>query len=257
MILARKLTSAIFHLKASAGLGALPNVLGIGGMKCGTTSLYHYLTQHPQVGGSRAKELHYFDEQFAKPIRWYRANFPRRASFVRLECTANYLHHPQAPRRAASVVPDAKLIVFLRDPVDRAYSHYHHSVRAGLEPLRFDDALEEEAHGLSQQSAKRGEEAEPSYLSRGHYSDALDRWRGHFPRDRMLILRSEDLFADPRRTLGIIFDFLALPGHDCTDLARKNSGHYPPMPAATRRRLEQLFEAPNRALKEHYGIAWA
>src|SRR5436309_16134274 len=107
----------------------LPDFIVIGAQKSGTGSLYAYLNGHPDVAGARVKEVHYFDLHYHRGVDWYLDQFPDEAA-ARPRCTGEaspyYLFHPHAPRRAFDLVPDARLIALLRDPVDRAISHYHH-----------------------------------------------------------------------------------------------------------------------------------
>ena len=132
-----------------SAVGALPDFFIIGAKKCGTTFLYHLLGQHPHVEAAKKKEIHYFDHHFSKGNDWYRSHFPpptwkegRRS--ITGESSPYYLFHPHAARRMAGVVPRARLIVLLRNPVDRAYSHYHQEAGRGHEPLTFEEAIEAE-----------------------------------------------------------------------------------------------------------------
>ncbi|MEJ2557594.1 MAG: sulfotransferase domain-containing protein, partial [Anaerolineae bacterium] len=118
----------------------LPDFLIIGAQKCGTDSLFRYLGGHPCIKLASSKEAHYFDLKFDKGINWYRSHFPlipykysvkrlRKQDLITGEATPYYLFHPHAPGRAAAIVPHVKLIVLLRNPADRAYSHYNHEVK--------------------------------------------------------------------------------------------------------------------------------
>ena len=121
---------------------ALPDFLLLGAQKAGSTSLYVHLMQHPQIIGVARKELHFFDYKSALGSWWYRTNFPTKAEMAQRsaalgkpvltgEASPYYLFHPHAARRIARLLPDVKLIALLRNPVDRAFSHYHHEVRGG------------------------------------------------------------------------------------------------------------------------------
>ena len=126
----------------------LPDYLIVGGQRCGTTSLHHYLIQHPGILSARfTKGVHWFDMSFDKPESWYRANFPtaarRRAAADGLgypvltgEASPYYLFHPEVPGRVGEVKPDIKIIAILEDPTERAWSHYHHEVVRGFETAR-------------------------------------------------------------------------------------------------------------------------
>lgn len=248
--------------RASAGSRPLPGFLIVGAQKAGTTSLLDLLCQHPAVAAPVRKEVHFFDHEFARGPDWYRAHFPRaRAATVSGEATPYYLFHPLAPGRAAEVVPEARLIVLLRDPIDRAFSQHNHERVLGFEQLDFDAALAAEAARLA------GEEerlvAEPgyrsfghqhhSYLARGRYAGQLERWLECFPRERILVLSAEELFADPVATVAEAQDFLGLERLAPADTAAKNARSYAPIEPATRERLRAEFAADNARLYELVG----
>jgi Sulfotransferase domain len=260
--------------------GALPDYVVIGAQKCGTTYFYHLLTQHPYVEPAAAKELHFFDIVFDLGVEWYRRCFPtpgwidgRRT--ITGEATPYYLFHPHAAKRMARVIPQARLIALLRNPVDRAYSLYHQQVRKGLEDLKFEEAIEAEEARMRGEMDKMLEDEryvsfdlqDFSYLSRGIYVDQLLRWSGFFGREQMFVLKSEDFFDNPRQTLKTVFSFLELPAwepqvlepRDKRDKARYDrfirmeGGYEEQMAPATRRRLEAFFEPHNRRLYEYLG----
>ena len=129
----------------------LPDFLISGAQRGGTTSLYNYLQAHPCFELPTTKELHFFDRKFHRGLAWYRAHFPtylekcfaqriQGRAFLTGEATPNYLFHPLVSRRVAEVLPRVKLIVLLRNPVDRAFSHYHHILDLGYEHLPFAEA---------------------------------------------------------------------------------------------------------------------
>jgi hypothetical protein len=134
----------------SGRLRVLPDFIIIGGQRCGTTALFNLLGQHPCVETSHPKEVHYFDLQYARPLNWYRQHFPTMMSMraralrgrrvVSGEPSPYYLFHPRVPERLHDL-PGTRLIALLRNPVDRAYSHYQHEVRLGVETLPFEDAI--------------------------------------------------------------------------------------------------------------------
>lgn len=198
--------------------GPLPDFLVIGGQRCGTTSLYHYLAAHPQVRAASGKELQYFTLHHRRGERWYRGHFPTLAPGERtFEASPYYLFHPSAPARVAAALPEARFIALLRDPVERAYSHYLHSRAYRAEPLRFADALAAEPGRLAAALA-RGPETRAahaalrnhSYLARGRYAEQLERWFAHVDRARIHVVRSEDLYADPGRVYADLLRFLGL-----------------------------------------------
>lgn len=243
--------------RASAAGRPLPDFLIIGAQKAGTTSLHDYLCQHSAVAAPVTKEVHFFDNEFQRGSGWYRAHFRRgEQGALTGESTPYYLFHPLAARRAAEVVPEARLIVVLRDPIDRAFSHHNHELALGFEQLPFEAALEAEAERL------RGEEerliADPryrspshqhhSYLCRGRYAGQLERWFERYGEERILVLGAEDLFARPGAVVREAQDFLGLPPQAPVDLTAKNARSYAPIPPRLRERLAAEFEDDNRRL---------
>ena len=256
----------------SEEMGALPDFVVIGAQKCGTTSFYHLLVQHPDVEPAVLKELHYFDDRFEKGTEWYRRCFPppewkdgRRS--ITGEATPKYLFHSLAPERMAQVAPQARLIVLLRNPVDRAYSHYHHIVRNGGETRSFEEAMEEgmkqmpgEEDKASEREHRKNVVKQPrAYLSRGIYVDQLQRWSEFFGDEQMLVLKSEDFFKRKSDTMKLVMDFLDLPDWESEAEPEsskiRNKGRYTqPMDPAIRQRLDDYFRPHNQRLYEHLGV---
>jgi hypothetical protein len=236
---------------------ALPDALIIGAMKSGTSSLHYYLTQHPQVVPPLRKEVHYFDLNFARGEPWYRANFGRAdAAGLNLDSSPYYLFHPQVPQRAHALLPNARLIVLLRDPVRRAYSHYWHERDKGREPLSFEDAIAAEPERVEREHARlaAGEIDRStshqyfSYLARGRYAEQLERWLQFYPREQMLVLGFEDLAREPLPVLNRTLDWLGLPGMASARLEPRNTRKYPPLDPATAERLRAYFAPYNAVL---------
>ncbi len=234
----------------TAHLRQLPDFVIIGTQRGGTTSLYRYLTAHPDIGSALRKEVHFFDRYFEKGMNWYLANFPVRGEApVVGEASPYYLFHPDVPERARSVVPHAKFIALLRNPVDRAYSQYQMRVRKGLEPLSFEDAIDKEHERLSSSD-------DPSsltwryysYVKRGLYVDQLERWMSVFPREQFLILKSEDLYSDPERILHRTLAFLGLQPWSPENFKAHHLIGYSDMDPATRERLAEYYAPYNQQL---------
>src|SRR6266540_3594706 len=159
------------YRQLTSGFRGLPSVLIIGAQRSGTTSLFNYLTQHPDVLPPLGKEIHYFDFHYARGVDYYRGRFPYshrlRNGALTLDATPYYLMHPLVPQRAARLLPDVKLIAVLRNPISRALSHYQHEVRGGREPLSFVEALDKEAERLAGEEERLREE--PGYYSWNHH----------------------------------------------------------------------------------------
>ncbi|MGF1472416.1 MAG: sulfotransferase domain-containing protein [Rubrobacteraceae bacterium] len=257
------------HNGGDSHIGSLPEVLVIGTQKGGTTSFYNsVLSKHSHFMAAAKKEIHYFDTpKFSKGIEWYRSNFPPPIwkdgrKVITGEASPYYMFHPLAARRAASTVPYAKLIVLLRNPVDRAHSDYQHKVRAGNEHLDFEQAIEAEEKRIRGEKEKMMADGDYisrnyrrySYLSRGIYVDQLIEWHKYFPQDQCLILKSEAFFEDPGTTAKLVFDFLDLPEEEVDVEEILNKGTYSPMNPDTRQRLEDYFEPHNQRLYEYLGV---
>ncbi|MFL5495520.1 MAG: sulfotransferase domain-containing protein [Gemmatimonadales bacterium] len=247
-------------------LRGLPSALIIGAQKGGTTFLFDHLVQHPDVLPPLNKEIHYFDLNYTRGVTWYRARFPYsyqlRGRAVTIDASPYYLVHPQVPQRVPQLLPGAKLIVLLRNPVDRAFSHYQHEFRAGRESLSFPEAIERESDRLAGEEARL--RLEPAYYSynhhrysymlRGVYIEQLRRWARHFHRSQFLVLQSECLFRDPAAGMVAVHGFLGLRAQRLERYAPSYQGNYQRgMSPDLRARLVSYFEPYNRELFQWLG----
>jgi hypothetical protein len=204
--------------RITASRRALPDFIILGAQRGGTTSLYRWISTLPSMVPATSKEVHYFDLNYDKGERWYRARFPfARSGRVTGEASPYLLYHPLAPERAARDLPPAtRFIVVLRDPVQRALSHYWHERRMKAETELLADALglEDERLVGAEESVRRGERNFDhfhfSYVARGRYAEQLERWFAAVGRHRVLVIESESMFADPG-VLGQVTEWLGLP----------------------------------------------
>ena len=236
--------------------------LVIGAQKAGTTALYAYLRWHPGITGPSWKEVSFFDRHWWRGEAWYRGQFPLRAG-ERLvgEASPTYLFHPLAPERARSLVPDAKLVALLRNPVDRAYSQYQHEVALGREPLSFEDALAAEDDRLAGEVERLIEDPrafsrawwDHTYAARGRYAEQLERWLAVFPREQLLVVPTEELGERPAETYASILDFLGAEPYELPGYPRVFDRDYEPMRPETRAALAATFAEPNRRLEALLG----
>ena len=247
----------------------LPDFVIIGAAKAGTTSLYAWLSEHPFVEHATAKEIHYFSFYHYRGHDWYRGHFPRRREsqaftaqhgrrFITGEASPSYLLHSEAPVRMARLVPHARLIVALREPVGRAYSQFQMRRRDGEEPCpSFIDAVALEDASL--RDADAGIDPAPdelrgrSYLSRGRYAEQLERWFAHFPRERFHFVTIDELAAHPHQSLDAMHAFLGLPAHRSESLQPMFVSGYPPLAPADRDRLAAYFRPHNERLYKLLG----
>ncbi len=254
----RPLTATRVALRRpTASLRTLPEFLILGAQRSGTTSLYRYLAAHPAVAPPVRKEIQYFTLHFGRGTRWYRSHFPVAArQAVSFEATPYYLFHPVAAERAAATVPNAKLVALLRDPVSRAFSHWQHNASRGLETLGFDAALDAEPERLAldaERLADPGYRSDAhrlwSYAARGRYAEQLERWLAVYPRQQLLVVRSDDLYGRPAETHARVLDFLELPPHTLDSYPRYTRRvSAAEMTDATRRRLTAYFRPHNERL---------
>lgn len=175
----------------------LPDFLGIGAMRCGTTLLYKILKSHNEIFVPRIrKEVHFFDINYKKGLKWYKSFFPSKKDARKYkaigEITPRYIFQENVPRKVAKVLPDAKFIVILRNPVNRIYSHYKLGLSVSKKNISFEDFIKSVN--------------EP--FRRGLYSEQLKNWMKHFPRERFLILIFEEMLDNPCKALKQIAEFL-------------------------------------------------
>lgn len=245
----------------------LPDALIIGAQKAGTTALYAYLRWHPQVLGPSWKEVNYFDRHYRRGERWYRGHFPNELRLRRVrdpivaEASTGYIFHPLGAQRVASLIPQARLIALVRDPADRAYSHYQHEVALGRERLSFEEAIEREEERMEGELERML--ADPDYISyawwnytylaRGRYAEQLERWFEVFPREQLLVVPMDDLRTAPRETYARVLDHIGARPHELDQYPSIFSREYSDMSAQTRRRLSECYAEPNRRLYELLG----
>ncbi|NET04138.1 MAG: sulfotransferase domain-containing protein [Symploca sp. SIO2B6] len=251
----------------------MPDFIIIGAQKCGTTSLYNYLIQHPNVKSALQKELHFFDKRFNKSIDWYRSHFPvKEKNVITGEASPNYIFHPHTPQKISKIIPSVKLIALLRNPIDRAYSHYAHNLRANRinlskgqkerEILSFEEAIKSEDSRLYMEREKILNNSiyysqdcmYYSYLAKGIYVDQFKRWLNLFPKEQILIIESEKLYAEPAAIFRQVREFLNLPPWELKEYNVHNSIQYRQMDTSLRNYLIDYFKPHNERLYEYLGV---
>ena len=258
-------------------LRVLPDFLILGEMRSGTSSLSSYLREHPQVLPPWRKELNYFSRLFARGTVWYRANFPTVTAMLSRKLThggtaltfegsPDYLIYPATARRLSSIIPNAKLIALLRNPTDRAYAHYQLNLRTKIEHHSFEQAIKREAKRLEGEREKLfGDEPYPSrrlrrysYVSRGIYVDNLRAYEQYFPREQMLVIKSEDLFEKTQETYDEILHFLGLAPWRLRSTESVNTAPYSREKPAGYDELREFFAPHNQRLYEYLGrdLGW-
>jgi len=251
----------------------LPDLVLVGVQRSGTTALFEAFYRLPMVERPRrGKGSHYFSYNYHRGWEWFQSQFPTRQwgriiearhghPLFCFDACPYYLFHPFAIERMAQTLPDVKVMVMLRDPVRRAESHFHHSVGHGHERLSFDHALDAESHRLTGEDDKMQRDwaywshshEHHSYLAKGMYADQLERLFLHYRRDQVMVVQSEEFYADPDTILGQVTGWLGLPPIGLTGSDDRNSHRYEAMDPAMRERLVDVYREPNERLYQMIG----
>lgn len=245
----------------------LPDFLGLGAQRAGTTMLHLLLLKHPEVFVPDIKEVQYFSLYYHYKLRWYARYFVRADANYRVgEISPYYLFHPEVPRRIATVLPNARLVVLLRDPVERALSGYFHARRHGMESLPIEEAFHTEpkrlhgaASALAPDHGQHYAHRWHSYLARSRYEEQIARYYSLFPHEQLLLLRSEDLFSDPQSAWARIQGFLGLSVLTTAEpLPPSNRATHGGLtiPSSLRVWIRTMLEPTYAAMRQDYGIIW-
>lgn len=251
----------------------LPGFLIAGAARCGTTSMFRALSHHPAVfGPALLKEVHYFDNKYDRGLAWYQSHFPLKTRArlaargaggppVAFESCPNYIFHPLAAERIRKDLPDVKLLIMLRDPVERAQSAYSYSVSLGYETESFERALELEPSRLEGEIDRIV--ADPSYVSqshrhhsyrlRGEYADQLERLEEIFCREQIHVIESDDYFTNPAPIYDGVLEFLGLPHRGYPAFGQYNARPRSQMPQTVRSSLEEHYRPYDERLVRWLG----
>lgn len=232
----------------------VPNFIIIGSQRCGTTSLYTYLAQHPQILTPIKKEMDFFSWHFDRGIDWYLAHFPPMPAgeqFLTGEASPSYFDSRSAPQRLYRAFPEVKLVVLLRNPVDRAISQFYRLTDLNWEVRSFDRAISDEIARLAQNPAYIIGEEPGNYLARGRYIEFIKNWLDFFPKEQLLILKSEDFYAGTATTVKQVLEFLDLPEYQLPEYQNANPGYYQPISDSVRDRLSDYFRPYNQELEDY------
>jgi len=274
--LAHKLTTSLYlkYCRVNGPLHVLPDYYIIGVVKGGTTSLHDYLIQHPCIQPPIGKEIDYFGQLYYREQYWYRSSFPykiqkffaqkiQKKDFLTGEATPRYIEHPNVPERIKRLTPNAKFIVLLRNPIDRAYSHHNMSMTRKHETLPFEEAINKEQGRIQGEYEKMKKDYRYynwtyylfAYKEHGKYIERLQRWMKIFPRKQFKIIKSEDLFENPSTIYAEILEFLNLPKWDLSEYPalKKRKYQKPNMNPETRKKLSEFFKPYNEKLYRFLG----
>ena len=257
-----------------------PTYLIIGASRSGTTAIYDYLSKNRFGYRSPLKELHFFDNYFHKGFLWYKGNFPTifhkfylekilHKKIVCGEATARYLISPLVAKRISKCIPDIKLIVMVRNPIDRAFSQYRRRFEKDSESRTFSDVVETEIEYLSSlpqsfnndnldKYAERFLKA--PYLGRSLYEQQLLMWLKFFDKKQILLLKSEDFYQNPSNSLDKIYSFLGTKNYgnyQSLKIKQNASGYVIPLEPNVKKKLIDFFSTHNHILKKEWGITFS
>ena len=248
-----------------------PDFIIIGSIKSGGQSLMYYLRQHPSIEVQH--DVNFFQYTYSNRLESYRAYFPtsfykaylktfHNTDLVSGEMTSSYIFHPQIPERVKETIPNVKLIVNLRNPVDRAYSAYNHMVRDGWESKTFEDAINSELRRIEIiEEDGRLNSKNPHfenfhmflYLRQGNYAEKLRTWMEFFPKEKFFIFSTNELAEKPTEVIGQVFDHLNVPNIKIKNFERRNVGKYNKMKESMRDFLVDYYKPYNKNLYELIG----
>ena len=254
--------SSSYHRFVKRGLSGitassrvLPDFIISGTVRSGTTSLYYNICEHPSVLPADYDEIGFFDSNYHLGINWYRSMFPTEKEMERVkkepnfaitgEDTPFYFWKKEAAERILKDIPNSKIIIIFRNPVDRAYSNYQLGIRKKTETLSFEDAIDEEMNFLEKHSFRESVDRRRSYLSKGFYENQIKIWFNVFPREKIHILSTEDMQKNPEKTLLKIFQFLVIPNYTLKNPQKQKSSEYKKMDEKTRKILLDFYKPHN------------
>ncbi|WP_133159033.1 sulfotransferase family protein [Arthrobacter glacialis] len=253
---ARSVVTAVGQL--SAPMRMKPTFIIAGAQRCATTSIFRMLAQHPQVQPPALnKGIHYFDtaERFRRGPNYYLGHFPlntayRRPPRITGEGSPYYLFHPLAISRIAAQLPEVKLLVLLRDPVERAFSAYKQETMRGFEDLTFEDALKAEGGRLRHEEERivtdpgyqSFSHQHHAYVARGRYAVQLERAFSIMGRERVMVIDADDFLVPGLPHWPALTDYLGISPWRPADVIRANARPSDAMPASLKDRLREQFQ---------------
>lgn len=257
--LIRTLRNSILHFigRLSVKYRKQPDFLIIGTQKGGTSSLFYTLKFHPQIKRPIKKEIHYFNTFFYKGINWYKAHFPLKSNnYITGEASPDYIYHPEAPNRIKNLYPKIKLIVLLRNPIDRAYSAFQMNKRMGIDPRsNFQDAINYEFQNKKTSTNEYDSDRNNFfYLERGLYAKQLEHWLKYFKKDQILVIKSEDFFFKRNMILKSVYTFLGIAVKFPGPLKAMNVAKYPPLPEEIAKSLNEYYKNDISLLSQKWNI---
>lgn len=253
-------------------LRVLPDFIVIGAKRCGTTSLYYYLSEHPCIKRSSHDHLGFFDDNFHLGLQFYRSFFStifekkyvesKKRKRLTYDVTSTYIYDPIAADHIFNVLSHVKIIAILRNPVDRAYSEYSENENSLKTGITFEDAIKKEIEMLERERTENNDYTastmQKSFLAKGFYAAQLKVWFKLFPKENILILFTEDFANDPNYVFNTIFKFLNLESFSIDNPKRLQKGIYSELNSDTRAKLVEFYKLRNLQLYDMIGrnLGW-
>jgi tetratricopeptide (TPR) repeat protein len=237
-----------------------PDFIIAGASKGGTSSLYNYLSYHPQLLLSHKKELDFFWQNFERGIDWYLAHFPTitdNDNFLTGEATPNYLRFPVVAQRIKEYCPQTKIIILLRNPVDRTISWHYHKINTGLTKGDLETAITQEIEQLeilSETELMTGGYRPIDNIFSSLYYYQLKAWMEYLPREKFLILKSEEFYSHTAASMEQVFSFLGIPAQQLKEYSKVNVGSYKQVEPTIRKKLVEYFQPYNQQLEEFINL---
>jgi hypothetical protein len=264
LVFAKKKDSLLKQLFKSSGTPLLPSFFIVGAQKAGTSSLAFDLSKHPKILAPKQKEIYFFNNNHfnKKGMEWYSTHFSQKKepAEITFDATANYLESDVAPERIKETFPNAKIVILLRNPIDRAYSHYKMAVKLGFEKLSFEDALDIEDDRLAYATEHYVPEHKHDYVfqrlayrTKGIYVNFLKNWMRVFSPEELLVIQSEVYFKNPAPVYNLILEKLGVNPFNLESFNLLNKGIDKQLSFDTRKKLMQFYEPHNEELYKLLG----
>lgn len=245
-------------------LRKLPDFLIIGAQKAGTTSLHHYLSQNVKIKAGVIKEAQFFNMNYVRGHQYYRSIFPFDDDFLTFDATPDYLDHPDVPELCHQLLPKAKLIIMMREPVSRAFSHFNFVQKYDRfeSELTFEQALAREEDRVNKALAMRNSDpytaarhlSNYGYKIKGLYHQHICNWLKYYDKKRMLFIEFSEFVKNPQQSMDEVCEFLDIPPHQLKSAEIKNKTSYDnTLDTNTRDQLLEFYHPHNQKLYELIG----
>ena len=265
-----------FYGNITSPIRILPDFLIAGFNRSGTMSLFEYMGQHPNIKNASRREIHYFTLSYWRGLNWYKSYFPtiiykkffenkNKVKLLTGEAAPHYVFHPLAIKRIKQLMPNVKLIIVFRNPIDNVYSHYQWYKKGKIEKDSLEDAVNtdkqryeiiERLYNSDQVKEHTFKDVKMPYVSYATYVKYIKQLLEIFPREQILFLKNNELSENPQEVLQEVFNFLQVKEFRVEDLKKRNVAKYDNMKSSTREYLAKYFEPYNKELEELLGMTF-